>query len=917
MPGPEQNPPSRGYVPAERASFIGRTGELALLAELVAAGAPLVTITGPGGTGKTRLAVRYAALHAADFPGCVWFVDLTSARSLLDIAREVGRVLGVPLLGLGTETDTVEHLGRAVNALGAALLVLDNLEQIVGEAAALVGRWLALAPEATFVVTSRERLRVSGEVLLTLEPLAVPARDADAERILDADAVRLFLDRARAAGAALPIADADADVLAEVVRRLDGLPLAIELCAPRARMLGLRPLLAVLASSLDAASLGCRGAPARSATLRGAIDWSWSLLDPDEKDALARCSVFRGGFDLDAAGAVFELDPMGGSNSALDLLQALHDKSLLRAVAPEGCPGDRRFDLLESVREFAAEKLREQGAAAIAEARHAAWYVIAGERLRAAVDAPEGDGALRRLALESENLLAAHERGHTPDVRIGALLALDPVFDGQGPLARYADLLLSALGAPLADRALEARARLALGLACLRSGRVPEGKRELEHAAAIANEHGASAVAAVAHANLGIAFVRAGELDRARAAFDDARREEHAAVSPRTTADVDNLEASFLSLLGSNDASLALHERALVAYRRLGCERGEAFARAAIGGRHVERGVLGAARTHLSAARTIYERYRAVRDLAYARHSLGVISLEEGDHTAARDHFLEALAASKQAGVPLREANALLWLGHLELESRRPEAARRLYDDAVMAFGVAFARGRGAALAADAAAAAMLGRAEEASVLFERAEEILHRVGHPADRQMVLLLRLHLVLMAATATERAGDGASALLLRRDVDAQIAACRAAGADGSDDTRFALRTLHGASERRELPGVTPSRTSTWTFSADGTRFQSPSGESVNLARRRALGSLLAALLRARLDTPGAALSAAELLSAGWPAQQMTHQLGLNRLRVATWTLRGLGLREILMSRDDGYFLDSTARIEFEPE
>jgi hypothetical protein len=234
-----------------------------------------------------------------------------------------------------------------------------------------------------------------------------------------------------------------------------------------------------------------------------------------------------------------------------------------------------------------------------------------------------------------------------------------------------------------------------------------------------------------------------------------------------------------------------------------------------------------------------------------------------------------------------------------------------------MAFGVAFARGRGAALAADAAAAAMLGRAEEASVLFERAEEILHRVGHPADRQMVLLLRLHLVLMAATATERAGDGASALLLRRDVDAQIAACRAAGADGSDDTRFALRTLHGASERRELPGVTPSRTSTWTFSADGTRFQSPSGESVNLARRRALGSLLAALLRARLDTPGAALSAAELLSAGWPAQQMTHQLGLNRLRVATWTLRGLGLREILMSRDDGYFLDSTARIEFEPE
>ena len=904
-------PPSspRGAA-SERSSFIGRASELAAIGAHFARGAPLVTVTGAGGTGKTRLALRYASLRAAEYPGGTWFADLSSARAPLDIAREMGRALGVPLPAAGGEEATALHLGQAVNGLGAALLVLDNVEQVVGAAAELLDRWVGLAPEATFLVTSRERLRMLGEVVLALEPLAVPARGAEAEVILDSEAARLFLDRARASGALVAVTGAQAEILGEVVRRLEGLPLAIELCAPRTRMLGLGSLLSVLSSLLEAASSGHRGSGARTATLRGAIDWSWSLLDAEEQDALARCSVFRGGFDLGAAAAVF--DPGAApERGALDLLQALHDKSLLRVTAPEASPEDHRFSLLESVREYAAERLRERGATADAEERHARWYVAIGARLRADVDGPAGAEALRRLTLESENLLAVPERTSSPAAAVGALLALEPVFDARGPLARYADALAGALRRGPVDPALEARARLSLGLASTRSGRTGEGARELEEAAALGSRHAVPEVAATAYGNLGVFRVRAGALEAARAAFLSARRQAEAAGLERVRADVDNLEASYLSLVGQNDASLALHERALAACRRLGFERGEAFTRSAIGGRYVEYGVLGAARAHLAAAQAIYDRYGAVRELAYVHHSLGTVSLEEGDHAAARAHLREAIAAARQAGVPLREANGLLWLGHLELLTGHVEEARRLYADAVVAFGDTFARGRGAAFAADGAAAARLDRVAEAALLFDRAEPILARPAHPADLQMLSLLRAHLDLSAARDADRRGDPERAARLRAEVDARIEEARRAGADGSDDTRFALATLRVAA----AAPAAPESPATWVFSADLRRFRGPTGGPVSLARRRTLGNLLAALLRARLDAPGAALPAAALLEAGWPEQDIGHERGSNRLRVAMWTLRDLGLRGILASRGDGYFLDPAVRIDLE--
>ncbi len=301
------------HLPAERDAFVGRGADLQAIARHFDTGARLVTLLGPGGTGKTRLAVRYGHAWLGDWPGGVWFCDLSEASTLDGIHYAAGSALGVRL-GAG---DAAAQLAEAIAGRGRCLVVLDNFEQVAQHAAATVGRWLDGAPEAAFMVTSRERLNLAGEVVQPVEPLP-----------LDGPAIELFVVRARAQRPDFVLDDAQRAVVAEVTSLLDGLPLAIELAAARIAVLSPAQLLLRLRDRFKL--LAGRGGTGRQATLRAAIDWSWQLLTAWEQSAFEQCSVFEGGFTLAAAEAVVDLAPWPDAPPVIDAVQALVDKSLLR-----------------------------------------------------------------------------------------------------------------------------------------------------------------------------------------------------------------------------------------------------------------------------------------------------------------------------------------------------------------------------------------------------------------------------------------------------------------------------------------------------------------------------------------------------------------------------------------------------------
>ncbi len=367
-------------------SFVGRDDDLAALASIFAGGARLVTLMGPGGTGKTRLSRAFGARGAAagTFAGA-WFCDLVATRTEGAVAAAMESLLGVA--ATDDEAETAARLDHAIRGRGRCLIVLDNFEQVAAAAAGTVGRWLEAAPEARFLVTSRERLQLAGEHVLDLAPLAVDA------------AVQLFEDRARAARASFTLDAAARAVVADVVERLDRLPLAIELAAARVTVLSVSALRTQLDKRFRLLVARRRDLTERQRTMRGAIAWSWDLLSEAERLTLASCSVFRGSFGADAADTVVDLSGLddGADEWVIDVLEALRDKSLVRAVPDAG--GETRLQLLESIRHFAADRLDALEITEDVAARHRDHYLAVSE------GAP-----LAALVAERDNLLAAHRR---------------------------------------------------------------------------------------------------------------------------------------------------------------------------------------------------------------------------------------------------------------------------------------------------------------------------------------------------------------------------------------------------------------------------------------------------------------------------------------------------------------------------
>jgi predicted ATPase len=334
----------------------------------------LVTLTGPGGTGKTRLAFQVAAELLDDFPDGVWFVNLAPYSDPRLVAIALAQTLGVKETG---RRPLIEDLQAALREK-YLLLLLDNFEQVL-DAAPLVSDLLAAAPHVTILVTSRAVLHLRGEHEFAVPPLALPdvTQLPPLELLTQYAAVALFIQRAQAAQADFAVTNATAPAVAEICHRLDGLPLAIELAAARIKLFAPEALLKRLERCLPLLTGGPRDLPARQQTLRQTLDWSYQLLNAGEQKLFRRLAVFVGGCTLDAAEAVCN----GDRNLpfvVVDGIASLLDKSLLRTV--DGPDGEARFTMLETSREYALERLEVSGEAETVRQRHAAYFLALAER---------------------------------------------------------------------------------------------------------------------------------------------------------------------------------------------------------------------------------------------------------------------------------------------------------------------------------------------------------------------------------------------------------------------------------------------------------------------------------------------------------------------------------------------------------
>ena len=467
---PARRPETPHNLPAQLTSFVGREHQLARLEQLLG-DFRLITLTGLGGVGKTRLALELAARALPSFREGVWFVELAGLADSALLPEAVAAALPLERkLDRSASQELREYLGSR-----QLLLVVDNCEHLGEACAELASELLRACPALRIFATSREPLGIQGERCEVVSPLPFPAADANVAEVTEAESVRLFLDRALAVRPELELTPAALAAIATTARELEGLPLAIELAAGRARVLTLEEIASRLDDRRRFLRSSDRASSDRHRTLAATLDWSYQLLSESERAVLQRLSTFAGGFTLDAVAHVCR---DGDEASALDVVTRLVAASL---VVAEDDRGAMRYRLLETVRQYAAAQLDKAGEREQLRRRHADYYLALAERLRQ----HEPLQWYERLDAEHDNLAAAlfwaHERGAAEvELRLVTALALYWSFYGYVEEARR--WLEQAL-AGNADLPLErAKAHAELGFVCLRRGEYPQARKVLTEA---------------------------------------------------------------------------------------------------------------------------------------------------------------------------------------------------------------------------------------------------------------------------------------------------------------------------------------------------------------------------------------------------------------------------------------------------
>ena len=643
------NPDLPNNLPQQITSFIGREKQVEEVKTLLTR-TRLLTLTGAGGGGKTRLSLQVAADLLDRYFDGVWLVELAALSDPALVPQAVADVLGV-------KEEPGQPISRALAErlkFKRLLLILDNCEHLVAACATLATDLLRSCPGVHLLTSSREPLKVAGEQTYRVPSLTLPdAQQAQTvESLSQYEAVRLFIERTKAVQPSFAVTDGNAPAVAQVCWRLDGIPLAIELAAARVRALSAEGVSTRLDDRFRLLTGGSRTALPRQQTLRALIDWSYDLLTEQEKKMLCRLSVFAGGWTLAAAEAVCA----GGQIEewqVLDLLTSLVDKSL---VVYEEEAGDR-YRFLETVRQYAGNRLEEGGEAEAGRERLAVWFLGLAEEGAPQLTGPEQASWLRRLETEHDNLRAS--------------LAWFERLDG-----------------PAAEGLAEGSLRLVVALCRFWAvrGHYAEGRQWAGRALAAAKERdrvgGTEASAVQARALFGAGYLAYNQSDyeAARAAYEESLRIQRQLGNRQGVATMlDNL-GNVAYEQGDYGGARSLYEESLALARQLGNQQGIASCLGNLGNVAHERGDYASARALHEECVAIQRHHADQRGVANSLNNLGNAAHEEGDYPAARALHEESLGLQRQLGNQRGIANSLLALGDVTLAEGDHAGGRALYE---------------------------------------------------------------------------------------------------------------------------------------------------------------------------------------------------------------------------------------------
>ena len=633
-------------LPVQQTGFVGREKEVAAAKELLLRqGVRLVTVTGPGGIGKTRLATQVASGLVEHFPGGTHFVPLSALSDPDLVASVIAQALGIREAGGQSPLEILKrNLQDSLRA--PVLLLLDNFEHLV-QAVPTVAEILAAGPNLKILVTSRAALHLYGEHEFPLPPLLLPdSRSMPSVEVLSqCPAVALFVQRAAAARPDFELNRENASAVAEICARLDGLPLAIELAAARVKVLSPSSMLTRLASRLQLLTGGSRDLPQRQQTLRAAIDWGYDLLSAAEQKLFRRLSVFVGGCNLESVEAV--CDTKGDLDlDLLDGMASMVDKSLVQQV--EQGKGESRFVMLETLREYALEKLEVSGEAALTKRAHAAYYLVLAEENATESSEAEGAGWLERLGLEHDNFRAGlewlTETGNAEwGLRLGTALfrfweVREYLAEGRDRLDRL--LKLTEAGA---TTKLRMRALFAAGVLAGEQGDYASAAALINESQDIAQALGDKTGVAVSLNALAVFARDRGDLEVAHILFEASLGLWRELGDQKAIARALSNLANVVKLQGEYGRARELYVECLSIFRGLGDRTGVAWSLNYQGDVAHDQGDSGAARTLYEQGLAIFREVDDRWGIAGTLADLGSLAREKGDYSTARSMYRESI----------------------------------------------------------------------------------------------------------------------------------------------------------------------------------------------------------------------------------------------------------------------------------
>jgi predicted ATPase len=683
FPPPQSLTTRRTNLPVPMTSFIGRDAELQTLRQLLSE-TRLLTLTGSGGAGKTRLAMQVGAELADVFDDGVWLVELAPLSDAALVAQAVATELGLSDESEGRPVARVtQHL-----KLKRTLLVLDNCEHLIEACAEFAEAVLRACPKLCVVATSREPLRAAGEVAWRIPSMRVPpAAIAEVEDLRSYESVRLFAARARGVVPNFELTAANAHAVGDICRGVDGIPLAIELAAARVRMLGVDQIAERLAGRLRLLSNGNRTAPERHRTLRATLDWSYDLLTPAERELMVRLAVFAGGWTIEAAEDVTPSDTLQ-QPEVLDVLSRLVDKSLV--VIDAEADGTVRYRLLDSVREYALERFAVDDCAALTHERHARYFASLAEHADLELRGPRQLYWIRRLEREHDNLRAAlawSTGAGTNDLGLRMVAALTKFWQIRGYLSEGRGWLTAALERDSGSLSvIRARAVHGLGVLAMDQGDVTFAYVCYRQSIDLFRDVGDGAGLAMALNGFAGSLRRRGMLDEARAHYQRSLELARANGDRVTTAAVlNNLAALEVDLGQLERATQALTEAAQL-FRQLDEADGRGYALTRLGDIARRRGDYSRARAYCDEALAVFRELGHKVGIRWTLSGLADIARNVGQPAVARGFVEEALGVAREVGNPERIAYTLVSLGALSMDEGDFATARVLVDEGLATF---------------------------------------------------------------------------------------------------------------------------------------------------------------------------------------------------------------------------------------